>query len=168
MNPDAYMITVRNATQDDISRVVGLWEELMDFHVVRDGRFARAADGAERFRDYVTERLSDEASRLLVAEADGVVAGYCLVAVCRFPPVFAERDYVAVYDLAVTAALRRKGVGERLFQSARDWCAERGMKRIEVGIALSNPVSSGFWRKMGFDPYLAKASLDLPDRIAES
>lgn len=129
-------------------------------------RFARAADGADRFRDYVTERLSDEASCLLVAEADGAVAGYCLVAVCRFPPVFAERDYGAVYDLAVTAALRRMGVGRRLFQSARGWCAGRGMKRMEVGIALSNPVSAGFWKKMGFDPYLAKASLELSDQIA--
>ena len=129
-------------------------------------RFARAADGADRLRAYVTERLSDEAPCLLVAEADGAVAGDCLVAVCRFPPVFAERDYGAVYDLAVTAALRRMGVGKRLFQSARDWCAGRGMKRMEVGIALSNPVSAGFWKKMGFDPYLAKASLELSDRIA--
>jgi GNAT superfamily N-acetyltransferase len=152
---------IRDGRAEDVDGVVGLWLELMDFHRERDHRFARSEDGHERFREYLLERLADADSRLLVAEVDGMPAGYCLAAVCRFPPVFAEREYGAVYDLAVSAAMRRRGIGEGLFRVVREWFGERGMRRVEVGIALANPVSAAFWRKMGFEPYLAKAGLEL-------
>lgn len=156
-------VTIREATGADLDGVVDLWVELMDFHRERDIRFARSPDGHERFREYLLERLADGDSRLLVAEVGGNLAGYCLAALCKFPPVFAERDYGAVYDLAVSAAVRRRGMGEALFRAAREWFAERGMRRVEVGIALSNPLAAAFWQKMGFDPYLAKASLEIGD-----
>jgi hypothetical protein len=53
-----------------------------------------------------------------------------------------------VFDLAVTEQFRRRG------KEAEIWFASQGIHRIEVRIAVSNELSTSFWNKTGFKPYL--------------
>lgn len=126
----------------------------MDFHAARDSRFARSADASARMVDFLSGRMMQAASGVFVAEYDHTVIGYCLITVAQYPPVFAEREFGSIVDLAVTASYRRQGVGQALVEAARRWFAERQIRRIEVRVATANECSLPFWRKMGFTPYV--------------
>ena len=145
---------VRKATLQDLDAIGDLWVEFMDFHKRRDPHFARAADGRRRFQDFISTHIVAHTSRVLVAEVRGRVVGYCLAVLSQYPPVFRNRDYGSVFDLAVTARFRRRGIGTRLFRAAEAWFADRSVRRIELRIAVTNEVSTAFWRKMGFQPFV--------------
>ena len=72
----------------------------------------------------------------------------------QYPPVYERREYGSITDLAVTAEFRRRGVGRRLFEAARDWFASGGLDRLEVRVATTNELSTAFWRGLGFEPYM--------------
>ncbi len=150
-------VTIRKAVADDLHAIGELWKEFMDFHKAGDSHFTRSADGHERFKEFITQHISSESACVWVAEKDGKVVGYCLAMLAKRPPVFGSLDYGAVFDLAVSGAYRRSGIGERLYLAAQTWFADHGIHRIEVAVALSNEVSRAFWKKMGFSPYLTKA-----------
>lgn len=147
--------TIRKAVPTDLDAIVTLWKEFMDFHARRDGHLARAADGHEWFRELVAEQIASDDVCILVAEMDGDVVGYCLTKLAEAPPVLEEQGFGSVVDLAVTERYRRGGIGERLYREAEAWLDERGIRRIEVRVVMANEVSTAFWRKMGFDPYVA-------------
>jgi ribosomal protein S18 acetylase RimI-like enzyme len=126
----------------------------MDFHKLRDSHFARSADGHERFEEFISGHMTSDMSCVLVAAQGITVVGYCLATLAKYPPVFENRDYGTVFDLAVTESCRRNGIGERLYHEAEAWFADRGIHRIEVRVAVSNETSTAFWKKMRFSPYM--------------
>jgi ATP adenylyltransferase len=45
-------------------------------------------------------------------------------------------------------------VGTALVAAVRAWAAEQGLARIDLRAAVQNPLSTRFWRRQGFVPYL--------------
>ena len=146
--------TIRKATVADLDAILNLWQELMEFHRQRNPHFALASDGREQFTEFIAGHMKADTSCVLVAAEDGEVAGYCLAMQMKYPPVFAQRDCGLLSDLAVTARCRRHGLGERLYRTAQSWFANRNIRRIEVRVTVSNEVSTAFWKKMGFAPFV--------------
>jgi ribosomal protein S18 acetylase RimI-like enzyme len=147
-------VTIRKAVPSDLTTIGNLWQEFMDFHKKRDPHFARSTNGHERFKEFISRHMISESSCVLVADQKGKAVGYCLATLAKYPPVFENRDYGMVYDLAVTKRCRRNGIGGRLYHAAQTWFADHGIHRIEVRVAVSNETSTAFWRKMGFKPYV--------------
>lgn len=145
---------IRNATQEDTGAIVELWKELMDFHKERDQYFIRSADGHERFTEFVSGRIASETSCVLVAEQQDEIAGYCLATISKYPPIYEYHEYGAIFDLAITEKYRRRGIGQALVEEVLRWFSEQGIHRIEARVATLNEVSTSFWKKMGFVPYL--------------
>jgi GNAT superfamily N-acetyltransferase len=56
--------------------------------------------------------------------------------------------------MAVTKNYRRSGIGERMYKLIQDWFKQQDVNRIELRVSLPNEISTSFWRKMGFKPYL--------------
>ncbi|MCX7009144.1 MAG: GNAT family N-acetyltransferase [Kiritimatiellaeota bacterium] len=133
----------------------------MDFHRERDSHYTRAADGAARFRDFISGHLVSENSRVLVAVHGNLIIGYCLAMLVQLPAVFAQRVHGDIFDLVVTAAYRRRGVGVNLVTTAQAWLRSCGVRRIETRVATTNEISTAFWRKMGFRPFAAHVFKDL-------
>ena len=146
-------VTIRDATESDVPAITDLWIEFVDFHARREPHFARAADGHKCFAGFVADHLAADTSLVLVAESDRRVVAYCLAAVRDRTPVFEPEAYGMIHDLAVTAACRRAGIGQQLLEAAEDWFRQRGIRRIEARVAVSNEVAGAFWRKVGFVPY---------------
>ena len=146
--------TIRKATTADLNAIGALWQEFMDFHRERDSHFVRSDDGHERFKEFIAGHMTTETSCVLVAEQDRDVVGYCLATMAKYPPVFENRDYGTVFDLAVTKRCRRTGIGERLYRAIETWFGKHGVHRIEIRVAVSNETSTSFWKKMGFRPYV--------------
>ena len=154
-------IVVRRARAADMEAIVLLWEELVDFHTAHDPFFRRADGAGAVFAGFVAERLDADDARVLVAEVGGGLGGYLMAAVASYPPVFTATRYGSIFDLAVTASWRRRGVGARLVEAARAWFRQRGLTRAEVRVQTANPLSTAFWRKEGFTPYVEGCFSDL-------
>ena len=148
------MPVVRKAVGEDIPGVLELWKELMDFHRDIDPMFTRSPRGVDNFLKHLMELLDGPDTALFVSEENGKLTGYLLATVNKYPPVFMKESYGMISDAVVTASRRRMGTGEALVNKASEWFREQGLTRVEMRLLNANMVSSSFWRKMGFQPYL--------------
>jgi ribosomal protein S18 acetylase RimI-like enzyme len=153
-------ITIRPATEADARATVPLWAEFLDFHSCRDEWFTRAECGGEHWEKFVCDRVNDPRSIVLVAELGGEVLGYSIGTLNMRPLTYAELDYATITDLAVSSKARRTGIGVRLATEMIKRLQDRGVNRIEIGVATTNEVSTSFWRKMGFVPFMEKCVYD--------
>jgi ribosomal protein S18 acetylase RimI-like enzyme len=147
-------LKIRKATLADLPAVVELWKELMDFHSNLDSFFSRSLDGHESFRSWIEKELESDSAELFVAEFSGEVLGYIKIEISNYPPVFELKKFGVISDAAVAMEYRRNGIGEALFQHAMKWFKEKDIKRVELRVANVNNVALGFWKKMGFAPYM--------------
>jgi len=154
-------IVIRRATVRDGPAIWELWKELVDFHEHLNPAFKRSAKADVAFKSYIKERLRDDNSVVFMASAGEQKVGYCLACIAHHFPVFEIEEYGLINDLVVTAAVRHQGIGERLFRQAMTWFREREVGRVELRAALDNIVSTSFWRKMGFEPYVGVFYRDL-------
>ena len=150
----AKKIKIREAVKNDVTALVELWKEMMDFHKERDKIFTRTATGHERWIEFITGYIASENSCVLVAECDGRIVGHSLALIEEYPPVLTTKRYGLFKETVVAADYRGCGVGERLVKEMLKWFYEQEMKRIEVKVSVHNELSTVFWRKMGFRPYI--------------
>ncbi len=126
---------------------------------------ADAARCAEIYAPYVTDNwvsfeldppdVAEMARRIaaytashvwLVAELEGVVAGYAYGCPHRSREAYATSADVAVY---VDAAFARNGIGRGLYEALFSLLKERGIHSVFAGIALPNEGSIGLHEAMG-------------------
>jgi GNAT superfamily N-acetyltransferase len=131
--------------------------------VLRTAQLADAARIAELFTDEgypVTPsavearlaRFADDASRVIVADAEGTVIGFVALHVL---PRF-EHDDVAVRVLAlvVDAGARERGVGRGLLTEVERIAAEQGAAFVEVTAGHHRPDARHLYESLGYDPSL--------------
>lgn len=152
---------VRRARPDDLSAVVGLWLELIDFHFAIDPYYRLKPNAAELAAEFLGTRIESENSLVLVADVDGSVIGYLMAEVASRPHVFEGDSVLLIMDACVTSGCRRRGVGKALVDELLRVARELGITRIEVGYNVKNETSTAFWREMGFKPFSAKSSMEL-------
>jgi ribosomal protein S18 acetylase RimI-like enzyme len=66
-----------------------------------------------------------------------------------------------IYDIAVSEKYRRNSIGEKLYNTAIEWFQKRKVKRIELNVSISNPVSMKFWTKIGLKPYYERRFVNI-------
>jgi ribosomal protein S18 acetylase RimI-like enzyme len=152
--------TIREAKESDRAPVAELFKEMFDFHGRRNPHFTRTESGHNIFATWFVKQIEEDLSLPLVAEVGGEVVGYSLGIIRKYPSVFTQRDYGEVNDIAVTERCRRQGIGRLLFEETRAWFLSKGIRRIEARVATTNELSSAFWQKMGFRPYLETLVLE--------
>ena len=146
-------VTIRGANMSDLPNVITLWQEHQEYHFQCDPYFERSRDANPGFLEYLQDNL--ENIGLFVAEIEKQLVGFVLAETARRPACFASRDYGMIDDLAVTADWRGKGIGQQLLAQGMIWFAEKGIRRIETRVLNSNPLSTKFWQKAGFEPYIS-------------
>jgi GNAT superfamily N-acetyltransferase len=144
---------IRPANQDDVPGLVDLWIEFMDFHTALDPDYVRSPDAVKNWTAYVTEKISDEKFRIIVAVDEGRLVGHLVATLKEYPPVFTLKNYGFVQEIAVNYAYRRKGVGRRLYDAAEEWLLSAGVSRIQINVDTDNETSRGFWNAVGFGPH---------------
>ena len=145
---------IREANHSDLPEIIGLWKEFMDFHRDLDSFYKRSQDGPSNFRKHLESQLESEDDALLIAEVSGKTIGYIKIGISQYPPVFEMEKYGLISDVAVAEQYRRKGIGEALYEQAMVWFKDKSIERVELRVANVNPVAQGFWKKMGFIPYM--------------
>jgi GNAT superfamily N-acetyltransferase len=131
--------SVREASQQDIDRVVELWAEHVDFHARFDSRFLRREGSEDGFAHHLRSHLGNTDFLLLVVEIDGAVEGFLLGELSDYPPCFTNRAHGVLNDLAVSPHWQRAGVGTALLEKGMAWFSAKGVPTVEGRVLMSNP-----------------------------
>lgn len=109
--------------------------------------YGRASD-LERARQFLRERLERAQSVILADVEDGMALGFV-----QLYPAFSSvalRPIWILNDLYVIEAARRKGVGARLLNAARDHALRSGAARLELATAVDNTAAQALYEKLGW------------------
>jgi RimJ/RimL family protein N-acetyltransferase len=85
---------------------------------------------------------------VLVAEADGTVAGY--VRIGRALPVETNRHVLMVRGFAVDPGWHRQGIGRRLLDAAIEEARARGARRLTLRVLAPNAAARAAYEAAGF------------------
>jgi RimJ/RimL family protein N-acetyltransferase len=136
--------TLRAARPTDARSLAALFAA-----VRREGRYlitppTVASDPSEAF--FLGELIRAERNLVLVAEADGAVVGNVLVTV-ESSTISAHLGTLAI---AIVAEWRNAGIGSALVAAAQSWAAERGLRKVALGVFPDNRRAIAVYERAGF------------------
>ena len=148
---------------NDISDIVLLWEELMEFHAEMNPIFKRSNKGKKVFKKNLLRQLMNKNKALLLsAVKDNKVIGYSFSYIDDFNPPYYEVEKIGFFaDVIVTEQYRKYGIGKRLVDRTIQWFAEKGISRLEAGVLENNDIGNKFWRNMKFNNFVSKLSKNI-------
>lgn len=114
-----------------------------------EGRWLITAPGAvsepsEAF--WISEMVRAGEHLVLVAEADGDVVANVLVTVDRG----VATEHIGVLSITVADGWREVGIGSELVAAAQRWAADRGLRKLSLGVFPDNERAIAVYRKRGF------------------
>ena len=132
---------IRAAKLADVPAMAGLLAEL--FAIEIDFRVDRAKQ--ERALRMIIERASAAA---WVAEVEGRVVA--MVTAQTVVSTAEGGESVWIEDVIVRSEYRRRGIGRRLVQAVEQWCAGRGVTRMQLLADSSNEAACAFYPRRGW------------------
>ena len=106
--------------------------------------------GTARQLERALER-SDDRNVVLVAEADGVRAGFSWVTL--IDDFYTGETIGKISEIAVERS--RIGVGRALMQASEAWARERGVQLMTLNVLETNESARAFYRALGYAPEYA-------------
>ncbi len=144
-------VTIRHGRISDKHQVLKLWQEMVDYHITISSIDLEMVENAPMlFTKFFETNVRSKNKSAFVAEEDGKIVGYILGEIQKRPPVFKITHQAFITDMAVTKNLRNKGIGTKLMKVFNVWAKDRGMKYIELNVAVENQLGINFWEKQGF------------------
>ena len=120
------------------------------FAAVRaEGRWLITTPGAvsepsEAF--WISEMIRADEHLVLVAEADGEVVGNVLVSVDRGRAT----EHIGVLSITIANGWRDVGIGTELIGASQRWAAERGLRKVSLGVFPDNDRALALYERSGF------------------
>jgi GNAT superfamily N-acetyltransferase len=134
------MVAVKQINSiDDSPQVVNLFDAYRVFY--------DQASNLEGARKYLSERLANKESIILVASEGDIAVGFT-----QLYPSFSSVSMKPLYilnDLFVASEMRGKGVGEALLKAAEDMGRELSWKGMVLETASDNPAQR-LYERMGW------------------
>jgi RimJ/RimL family protein N-acetyltransferase len=117
--------------------------------VRREGRWLITAPGAvsepsESF--WISEMIRAAEHLVLVAEGDGEIVGNVLVSVDRG----VSTEHIGVLSITLADGWRDVGIGTVLVEAAQRWAADRGLRKVSLGVFPDNDRAIAVYEKCGF------------------
>ena len=156
--------TIRAAQESDMDQLMKLRLALQEHLERRNSQIWRlSAAGRERLREQFDELLSDDDVRVFVAvESNGTIVGMVVSRVTaseRYVPTISG----SIELLFVSEPWRRRGIGAELVGKVCRFLASRGVGSISVRYVVGNDEATQFWSKLGFQPIIVTAAMELHD-----
>lgn len=155
---------IRDHLDDDVPALRDCIVALQEFERRIDPRLRPGETMAAAYWELILERCRKAHGRVLVADLDGVVAGFAVV-LTRVP--FTELDdpegeYALVSDLVVLPEYRRRGIGSLLLERAGTVARDAGATCLRIGVLAANRSARDLYAAAGFEPYLEILEKKLP------
>ncbi len=135
------MLTIRNATADDVPLILQLIRELAEYEKLAHLVVATADDLR---RDGFSDRPY---FRVLIAEWAGEPSGYALY--FHNYSTFSSRPGLFLEDLFVRPQFRKKGIGKALLLHLARIAVEKGCSRFEWQVLDWNKPAIEFYESLG-------------------
>lgn len=158
-------VSIRTARPDDVPALVRLRMANGERHAGLDPAGHRIPEPAP-VRRYFEELLSAPPADIvvLVAEAEGTVAGMTELVIRSAPPpdhqILVPRLLADVHTV-VFEHLRGRGIGSALVRAAERYAAQRGVSGLVAPILAPNAEAVDFYSRAGFGPHGVILSKDL-------
>jgi ribosomal protein S18 acetylase RimI-like enzyme len=153
-------LILRTATLDDLDSLVTLWWESAHYHQDLEPRLQYASDAENATREFMSKQMESEDACFWVAQIEDDIVGYIEAMVMAKPPIFHHRRVGHIGSIYVKAEARRKGIGNRLWNLARDWLVEKGVPTINLWVASQNPKALEFWKKFEFSEIMIRLEVE--------
>lgn len=146
-------LSIREYRETDEAALVGLVGELQATEAAFYDRMRPAAEIGPWYVADLKAQCAREEGTILIAERDGLVAGYATVYLGHSTE--GDRDlvpfrYAHVGDLAVTAASRGTGIGKALLEECEARARAAGIGYLTVGAVAQNARALGLYQGFGF------------------
>ena len=146
-------ITIRPAKIAELKIVQDLCSELIKYELPFDqtenANFAYEKSG----REYLEKAIAGEQTCCLVAEIDGVVAGYLAGSMTeRVEYVAGANRWAEIETMFVRAEYRRQAIGEKLIARFKVWVRQQHAAKISVGTYFDSAAAE-FYKAVGFRDY---------------
>ena len=143
---DGYSVVRLTATDSAAAaHLQELFERCTDFHELSEGAPTRPTAGPEELAMLPPGKDLADKFPFGVYAAPGRMVGYLEL----------MRDYPTEHEwwvglLLFDPAVRRQGLGGRIFRAAAEWVSAQGGSMIRLGVLEQNPDALRFWRRQGF------------------
>ena len=141
------------AEDEHIPEIIEIWTEFMDYNANIDAYDTRSEDGQTYMERYLEDTINSDDILLLVALEDNHTVAYSICTINNRLPVFRNKVYGFITDLAIRESYQRKGIGEQMLNKMIEWCKLKGVDRIETSVVAKNTQGHSFWKKQGFLEY---------------
>ncbi|UCD09629.1 MAG: GNAT family N-acetyltransferase [Dehalococcoidales bacterium] len=141
------------ASEKHIPEITKLWIEFMYFNTEIEPFDTSGDNVLTQVETHLRNKITSDDSLVLVAMDDQKVVGYSISQITRMPPFSRGNTVGVIYDMAITASHRRKGIGKEMLDGIKTWFKERDIKRIEISVVTKNTIGDSFWREQGFQDY---------------
>ena len=153
-------IIIREAVKRDAKDIVNLLKQVADYHRKFD-KYYRPSSSYKNLERAVLDSLGNRGEKVVLAESDGKIVGYCAGAMGKAPNYTALKKIGSIDTMIVDEKHRKSGVGEKLCKELMSWFKEKKIKHIELEVDTRNNPGINFWRKAGFFEYRLKMRKDL-------
>ena len=148
-------VMVRLATTDDVSGIMPIFSEVVDYHAAIDPEVYTDAD-MNAFEQSVREQLTKDNWKIFVAEADEKIVGFLTLQMRSN-----RRQYGNVADvdgridcLAVDENYRHMGIGTKLMVEVENYLKSQGIFEMRLTVSIHNPNAIKCYEKMGMKNYI--------------
>jgi GNAT superfamily N-acetyltransferase len=122
-----------------------------------DGRIVQRPVSETEFTAGLRETLSRSNAATLLAEDDGVFAGFVSAGIEANQPDRLPERHATIGYLYVEPSQRRRGVGRALFAAVAEWARTcDGVSHVEMPVLAVDDQASAFWRSLGFAPFIER------------
>jgi GNAT superfamily N-acetyltransferase len=160
---------VREARESDGPALYAAWQRLRAHNEQVDRRVIPAPVSELEFVNDFRRRLARPRSVALVAEVEGELAGFIAGNIERNQPDRLPEEHATVGYLWVEEPYRRRGIARALFAAVAEWASEQeGVAHSEMAVLTADTAAAGFWRSIGFTPFIERlwAPFGAPERSA--
>ena len=149
-------VRTREATDEDLSAIVDLWDELRSLGG-RLGPFGPPAS-LSSVRERLTELKNDSNHRVVLAEVDDEIVG---LAVLRRSPItpISDVESVQISFMHVRNDRRRRGVGRAIVESAALFAHDVGADYVTVGVFPGSRETNRYFARLGFSPLVVRRAV---------
>jgi len=148
----------RYATLKDVPKIVEFWKEFTESHdrmiVDKNIRFRyyirKKKDAADILAEFIGKTLRSRNGKVVLAEDEKVIAGYCFLYIRKDPPVFRSGQVGYISDLYVREEFRGQKVSSKFKKEAVKWFKEKGLKIVSIGVYPANEYAHSIYEHWGF------------------
>ena len=136
-----------------------LWRELEEAQGAYR-LYPPVAEAEERIAAAFRAGIDEDDAEVLVALDGDEPVGMVLVRLER-PSRMSDEPAVELSRVVVRADRRGSGAGKALVDAAEAWARDRGVRTMVAAIFVQNERSRGFWRAVGFEPWVERMVRDV-------